>query len=184
MVAGMAEGGHLGLSLERLAKRLAACERAVGTTLTGSNATSSGSGESIYTRVSELETRLARIKQKVPELTDFEEKWPDLEPLVFEERAQLDHLLLQKAAKREYVLQHAPMLREYAEILEGMQANSGDFDDTWQNLEDRIGFLTRQNEILVAEVADLSASIQDLAESYADVINKMSRNLLALSIGS
>ncbi|CAD7963916.1 unnamed protein product [Amoebophrya sp. A25] len=157
--------------LARLAQRLAICEQAIGGEDDSSN---------VYERVRALETKVDAIRHRTPGMQALEEQWRAIEPLAHEEDRHISNIILHRADKREYVLQHASELRKYAAVLRAIHDGSK-FEHSWQDLGGRVLALCAETDRLAEQVSAMGQVVETLVQKYATVVNSISRRLLLVS---
>lgn len=195
----MADAGHEALPLSAqirdLSERIAACERQLGDCSQSPAPTSpsraKGSPSSVtavtlHARVAELNRKLEEIfksSKSSPKFQELEQGLDQLEDWLQAQHAGAAQILLHASTKKNYVVQHAQQLQEFAKELKEVEALES-YVNTPSLRElpaygDRLRKVDANSAVMVGSAAALHDQVGRLAEDYYAAMTSLNDQLLS-----
>lgn len=191
----MADAGHealpLAAQIRDLSERIAACERQLGD-CSQSPAPSSSRAKGVtapvtlHARVAELNRKLEEIfksSKSSPKLQELEQGLDELEDWLQAQHAGTSQILLHASTKKNYVVQHAQQLQDFAKELKEVEALES-YVNTPSLRElpaygDRLRKVDANSAVMVGSAAALHDQVGRLAEDYYAAMTSLNEQLLS-----
>eukprot|EP00930_Biecheleria_cincta_P080445 TRINITY_DN68698_c0_g1_i1.p1 TRINITY_DN68698_c0_g1~~TRINITY_DN68698_c0_g1_i1.p1 ORF type:complete len:199 (+),score=51.20 TRINITY_DN68698_c0_g1_i1:39-635(+) len=180
-----AETGQLPVSLQLadLSERLAACEAQLGHAPAAANKSCrDGKDQPLLQRITLLTRRVDEIFKRDKKLQDFERNAEALDDWLKAEHASVSHVLLHRGAKRNYVVQHAEQLQDFARSLQEVEANQQYINPPSLRdmplYADRLRRVEASSTLAVGSATELHDQVARLAEEYHNSITAINHQLL------
>jgi len=165
--------------LEELEKRVQKCEQAVGgKDEEGERETT----ESLSRRVKEVAKETQDLFRREKSLHKYEQKTTMLSDWLKSENATVSDLVLHAVSKRQFVLQNAPYLRQFAtnlaELKELEPSISPPSPPTIELQKGKLDRLEANQKVLATSVLSVHRGVTELCDDYNRVIDLISQQLI------